>query len=653
MKKGLLFLLMLYCLPLWAIQQIDNGIVFVSNEDLEEGFKLDGSWHFYWQQTYLGHKNSEVLPQDLVVPGNWGLVGHHGKGYGLYTLKIVAAGMKGKECAINMGSICNNYRLYIDGEAKDSAGKFSTVAEEAIPDYHPKMIRFTPQGDTVEIAFEISNYFYREGGLNYTISIGYVNTVSAAFYHEMVLDAFMAGALILMFFYFIAYYYIRPFDYTILYFSLLCLVSALRIVTTGQILIRQMDFNVPWELLFRLEFASIILIPMFGVLYIYSLLEQKTFKKGVIISTCGSLILVLGSVCFNSYYASFVVSILRYYALIQLLFLMFIIGRAIVLKLHPLARLAGAGFVLVFVLGVNDILYSQGLIHTQYLLPVGIMAYVFIQAVVLTRKFAGSFNEVEQLSAKLQSINQGQEYIISQRTAELESYNTIKNKIFAIISHDLRAPIATLSSVLTLAEEADDKTITELRTYFKGIKRSVDNLNLTIENLLSWSQSQINGITLNRIDLDIRKEVDNVVSLYSLVALQKEISLLNKMNGHPVVCVDDAHLNLILRNIISNSLKFTNVGGSISITSSEPEVGFVKLCIADNGTGIHQEKLDHLFNPMVHYTSYGTLNEKGTGMGLMLCKDYIERNGGRITIESTVGVGSKVCLWLPKVANGH
>jgi signal transduction histidine kinase len=312
--------------------------------------------------------------------------------------------------------------------------------------------------------------------------------------------------------------------------------------------------------------------------------------------------------------------------------------------------LAGVGFAFVFVFGVNDILYSKGIIHTQYLLPVGILVYVFIQAIVLTKKFAGSFNEVEQLSSKLQAINRSQEHIIDQRTAELENYNAIKSKIFTIISHDLRSPIATLSSVLSLAEESDDKTVGELRTYFKGIKRSVDNLNLTIENLLSWSQSQINGITINATVVDLNKEVDSVISLYSLVALQKEISLMHKINAHFEVQFDKAHLNLILRNIISNSLKFTNLSGSITLTASEPEAGFVKLCISDNGIGIHHEKVDQLFNPMVHYTSYGTMNEKGTGLGLMLCKEYIERNGGRITIESSIGMGTKVCLWLPKVS---
>ncbi|MES2780271.1 MAG: histidine kinase dimerization/phospho-acceptor domain-containing protein, partial [Bacteroidota bacterium] len=130
-------------------------------------------------------------------------------------------------------------------------------------------------------------------------------------------------------------------------------------------------------------------------------------------------------------------------------------------------------------------------------MPIAIFIYVFIQAIVLAKKYNNAFLDVENLSSELQLMNKNQEAVILNRTAELEGYNKIKDKIFSIISHDLRAPIATLGSVLSLAEDADDKTVVELRSYFKGIKRNVDNLNLTIDNLLVWSQSQINGVELN------------------------------------------------------------------------------------------------------------------------------------------------------------
>jgi signal transduction histidine kinase len=654
MKNYFFVLFLLTCISLQAHPHIQKGYVYLTHDELEDGIRLDGDWRFYWQTTFRDYNDSSSrVAQYVQVPGNWGMLSYPRKGYGLYTLHLVSPNIKGKELAIDIGPITTAYRVYIDGELKDTVGIFSVNESESRPDYFPKMIRFIAQSDTVEFAVEVSNYFYREGGINYHVSLGYAADTEFVFHRNLIFEAFMMGTLLLMFLYFSAFYAIRTSDRTVIYFALLCLVSAVRIVSTGQILLRQTGICIPWELLIKIEFASIIMIPMFGILYLHTLLEEKVFNKWVIGMTSISVILVLLSVGLNSYHASFIVPPFRLYALIELFFLMVIIVRAFFFSKHPLARLAVLGYVFVFVFGLNDILYSSGFLNTQYLLPVGIIVYVLIQAVVLTRKFSSSFDEVQQLSDKLQSINRSQEHIIDQRTAELQNYNTIKSKIFAIISHDLRAPIATLSSVLTLIEEADDETITELKTYFKGIKRSVDNLNLTIENLLLWSQSQINGITLNQTAVNLNKEVENVFALYSLVALQKEISLMPKLNEQYDVFADKAHLNMILRNLISNSLKFTNVGGTIFVTCSEVEDGFAKMCISDDGIGIREEKLKQMFDPTVHYTSYGTLNEKGTGLGLMLCKEYIERNGGRITIESSFGFGTKVCLWIPMNIKGR
>ncbi len=140
-----------------------------------------------------------------------------------------------------------------------------------------------------------------------------------------------------------------------------------------------------------------------------------------------------------------------------------------------------------------------------------------------------------------------------------------------------------------------------------------------------WSQNQINGINFNPTVVNINKEIEGVFALYNLVAIQKEIIMINKLNGSFDVWVDQGHFNLILRNLINNSLKFTNIGGSIVVSCSNHTPTFIQLCISDNGVGIHADKLKQLFNPKSHFTSYGTLNEKGTGLVLMLCKEYAEK----------------------------
>lgn len=621
--------------------------------DMKEGVILNGQWHFFWERTYAPDLVAVSSTPTVKVPGEWNDAGFPALGYGLIKRTILIPKVGGNRLALYIPSVCNNYNLYLNGERIASVGYFSPVAGEAKPAYEPKVVEFVAPSDTLEIAFEVSNFYYREGGINYNIRLGLERTIEKKYNRQLMIQSFSSGALFIMAIYFLFIFFVRKGDYVPLYFGLLCFFSCLRIFSTETILWQQFNIPISWDQLIKIEITSIILMPMFGILYLTALVEEKRFK-GLMYLLNTLSVLACCFVFFNdSYRASFVVPPFRYFVTFELLYLLFIMYRAMFVTAHPLGRLAGIGYLVIFVIGLNDIIYSAGLISTFYAMPIAIFVYVIVQAIVLAKKSAMAFGEVELLTLQLGEVNRNQEKIIDNRTSELntkqqelEQYNSIKDKIFSIIGHDLRAPIATLSSVLNLAEHADDSTITELKTYFKGIKRNVDNLNLTIENLLVWSQSQINGVKLNRQKVNLNNEVDNVLALYGLIALQKEIVLMHQLQSQYDLYVDQAHLNLILRNVISNSLKFTNIGGSVVITASSPEPGKVKICITDNGIGVQPERIAQVLNPVTHYTSYGTLNEKGTGLGLKLCKEYAEANGGSISIESTMGVGTKVCIIL-------
>jgi signal transduction histidine kinase len=625
-----------------------------SMADMEEGVMLNGPWHFYWEQTYSPLLAPESTTPRVNVPGEWNELGYPAKGYGVIQRTIVTKGLKGYRLGLYVPSVCNNYNLYINGKKVASAGVFSTSAATAKPAYDPKIVEFLSTSDTLKIAFEVSNFFYREGGINYNIHIGLESTIEKNYSRQLMIQSFSSGALFIMALYFLCIFFIRKGDSVPLYFGLLCFVSCVRIFSTETILWHQFNIPISWDFLIKVEITSIMLMPTFGILYLSALVEEKKFKA--ITYTINALTIVgCCFVFFNSTYrASFIVPPFRYFVTMQLVYLLFIMYRAAFVTKHPLGRLAAIGYMMVFIVGLNDIIYSAGLINTFYAIPITVFVYVIIQAVVLAKKSAIAFGEVELLTLQLGEVNRNQEKIIENRTkelniktGELEQYNSVKDKVFAIIGHDLRAPIATLSSVLTLAEQADDNTLTELRTYFKGIKRSVDNLNLTIENLLVWSQSQINGVKLNKQQVNLNNEVESVIALYGLTALQKEIVLMHRITSTYTLHVDPAHLNLILRNVISNSLKFTNIGGSIVISASQPAPGKIQICIKDNGIGIQPERIDQILNPVSHYSTHGTLNEKGTGLGLMLCREYAEANGGSISIESSTGMGTKVCIILP------
>lgn len=650
MKKVLLFFCVLLQASMGWSLPVQKGMYHGNPDAFKHATNLDGEWDFYWQTTFAGYQlqKDSLVPERLIVPGNWDSYGHPKLGYGLFVIKVTGY-EPWVRMALKMPTISNAFRLYVNGKFVANAGIFGTSKEQSTPDYVPQMITFTPHSDTFEIAFEVSNFYYREGGLDYSMQLGEVDAVAKDFHKDLIVEAFITGALLLMFFYFMGYYFIRRIDKTALYFSLLCLAAATRVVSTQEILLRQFDMPVSWPWLFKLELMSIALIPTFGALYLFSLLNQTKYTNILKAFNFVTFIICLYLLFNDPYWGSHIVPPFRYYALAEMILLLVVVAKSMLLRQHPLATLASVGYFFVFAFGLNDILYSVGMINTFYAMPIAIFIYVFIQAIVLAKKYNTAFKEVEDLSGELQRVNKNQEDIIFHRTAELEGYNKIKDKIFSIISHDLRAPIATLSSVLSLAEEADDKTVVELRGYFKGIKRNVDNLNLTIDNMLVWSQGQINGVELKPETINLAEEVDRCISLYSLVALQKEITLMHTITEPYKIKVDPAHLSLILRNTISNSLKFTNIGGSIIISASRPSPDRVKICIMDNGIGIHSDKIDTIFNPQLHYSTYGTQNEKGTGLGLMLCKEYAEQNGGSITIESSEGQGTKVCVSLPAV----
>ena len=269
-------------------------------------------------------------------------------------------------------------------------------------------------------------------------------------------------------------------------------------------------------------------------------------------------------------------------------------------------------------------------------------------AFVVTRKFSLAFVDVQDLSEELAIVNKNQEDILERRTLELnnkanelEKNNAVKDKILNIIAHDLRAPIKTLNQVLNWVEEDEELTINETKKYLKSINRNVENLNLTIENLLTWSKNELNGINSDLTSFDIRGIINQVIELCRLQIDTKEIKITNQVIDRHIVLADSNHIHLILRNLISNAIKFSNPKGTIIISAFQIN-SQLQVCVADNGIGISPEAQTKLFKLNEHFTTYGTSNEKGTGLGLLLCKDYIEQNGGKLWVESELGKGTKV-----------
>lgn len=235
---------------------------------------------------------------------------------------------------------------------------------------------------------------------------------------------------------------------------------------------------------------------------------------------------------------------------------------------------------------------------------------------------------------------------IEESETKLKELNAQKDKFFSIISHDLKSPfVALLGYTEILMEEFDTLSRNEMKEFIGSINKASKNVYNLLENLLEWSRIQTGRIDFIPEYFNVHDTCENVVDLLIDNAKRKNLKLVNNIETSGIVYADENMVNTILRNLVSNAIKFTEEG-EISI-HSEREIGSMTFIIRDTGLGMSDEIISKLFRIDVHHTTVGTDKEKGTGVGLILCKELVEKNGGEIWVESEFGRGSEFKFSLP------
>ncbi|MCK3685328.1 tetratricopeptide repeat protein [Maribellus sp. YY47] len=235
---------------------------------------------------------------------------------------------------------------------------------------------------------------------------------------------------------------------------------------------------------------------------------------------------------------------------------------------------------------------------------------------------------------------------------ELHEANAAKDKFFAIISHDLRGPIGTLTSFLQhLSSNFDHFTRDELEETVDVLCKSAENVSQLLENLLVWAKSQAEKMEYRPEQLNLVDCIENVVNDLSHIAGNKEITVSFERKAEILVFADRNMLQTILRNVLSNAIKFTHRGGSVSIQPEIKGKNSVMVRVADTGVGIEKSKIATIFDISSSYHTHGTENEMSTGLGLILVKDFVEKNKGTISIESEQKKGTIVSFTLPAAAS--
>jgi PAS domain S-box-containing protein len=231
-------------------------------------------------------------------------------------------------------------------------------------------------------------------------------------------------------------------------------------------------------------------------------------------------------------------------------------------------------------------------------------------------------------------------------TNELEELNAEKDKFFSIISHDLRSPFQGLLGLTNaIVEEYENLSAEELKLFVNNIYNSSKNLFNLIENLLQWSRIQRGKLEFNLTKIELYEAILYVLNLLSRNSANKDIHIINETVPDVFVYSDVNILHSTLQNLISNAIKFTGYGGEIKI-SAKIDDKFVSVTVSDNGIGIHEDDLVKLFRIDTQHSTLGTAKESGTGLGLIICKELIEKQGGTIRVESKLGEGSSFMFTL-------
>ncbi len=239
---------------------------------------------------------------------------------------------------------------------------------------------------------------------------------------------------------------------------------------------------------------------------------------------------------------------------------------------------------------------------------------------------------------------------LRRQSIELQELNVTKDKFFSIIAHDLRGPMGGFMGLTDLlTEELSNMSMAEIQEFLGSMRESATNLFKLLENLLQWARVQQGGIIFNRERVLFRPIVIESLELIRESAKKKGITIISDISEQLEVFADSNLLQTVIRNLVSNAVKFSARGGIVNISAKTTEDDSVEISVKDMGIGMNREMIETLFRIDVKNGRPGTEGEQSTGLGLLLCKEYIEKHGGHIRVESEVGKGSVFTFNIPPV----
>lgn len=601
--------------------------------------RLAGKWEFVWNKLLPPsefEKDSSIIIQ---MPHSWKEEGHPDLGVGTYRV-VVHLPKKVANHSILFPIINSSTKVWLNGELIDSLGICSTDLKKYRAKFGNLLIAVPSDTTAFELLVQVANFSYSAGGVFRSPQIGPTSALVHDSNTRKGVENFFVGSLIAMFFYQIILFFLYQRGKPYLYLSLICLNVALRAMVThgGSFLLLDLFPEISMEFWKKLEYLAVYSVVAIFPLYSFYLFPAQAYRKPIPVFVVSSVLLCLVVIFTPHEIYHQVLDVCHLLLIGGFAYTFTVIGRAwragnkdasIIL----FGVLASFPFILLEITQNSRIVFFN--VSFPYLVELGVLVFLLFQVYLLANHYAIAYKNLEQTNIDLEAKVQA-------RTSELTKANHVREKLLSVVSHDIRGPLNSLRGVLDIYRKGGFSEA-EMRSLTGKIEENMSTTSMFMDNILLWASNQLRGVKVKYSKVDLKALVDEHFKIFETIARNKNISLVNSAERLEVQS-DKQILSLVIRNLIANAIKFSFEGGKIEILAREENADFV-IQVKDNGKGIPAEDLASLFQAST--TTEGTKQEKGTGLGLTLCYDYLKHLNGEISVQSEVGRGTTFTIRVP------
>ncbi|HEX2963695.1 MAG TPA: sensor histidine kinase [Ignavibacteriales bacterium] len=649
------------------IPQAQKGIIDLSSWDFDnDGLaELNGQWEFYWNKIltpgeFQTSDNSRLHYFEL--PSQWnGIKNTELKNLpplGKATYRLIVKLPKNnsrrvRTLCLKFQDIHSSYKVWLNGRLYLEKGTFSEVPEKCIPASGREAVSFEDSSASLEIVINAVNFFdTNEAGIDEKILLGTEQGVILESQLKNFFYLVSFGILLIMGLYHFLLFIIRRKEREYLYFSVICLLLAVQTICEGDKYVFYILPGLSVSFYLKAWLASIsvvaVLLRFFRIIF-----PDELNKTAVNFFTAAFIFEVLFLFIFPiEYFMPFIYPTF-YFSIIVVGYLFYGLFLALLRK-RKHSVLVFAGMLLPLLAGINDLLYGLAIIYTGYFGSVGFILLIFSQSYFLSLRYNESYMEVESLSKELEAANRSLDSKVEERTLELKAVNAelsktiaIKNKFFSIIAHEMKNLFQSMfgySDLIIMKSEKDEQQeINEGALVIKDTTTKAYNL---MENLLEWSLSETGNIRLKKELLNLKSVVNENVELMDAYGRAKHVCLSARVDESLQISADKRMLNTVLRNLISNAIKYSFSDSTVTVRAEKQDTNII-IFVSDEGMGIESEKLDKIFMSETVQSTPGTNKEKGTGLGLLLVKEFVQKHNGTISASSEIGKGTTFEITLP------